>query len=346
MRVIMGALLLGGLLTTSACEKETERVWREPPPPAATATAGACDKPGRANNPKNLVRFPPKSGAYCLDPQGSDTSYGEEGDRELDEICSVFDGECEIYKGFGVVRVVEGRYIDGGGSGATIDVKLSRYGSPEKAYAMFTKRVVGDGGNPAHPDTPKPIEGGGAAALGIGNAYLWSASYLAEITYNDTSAASIDQVKTKADALLPPLVKAFGEKLGKDVELPAVAQALPSGERIDLGIRYVTDDVLGVQGAGGGAYGYYSSGDKRWRVLSVPASSDGDAKGFMGTLKKGGGLEVKGVGDDALKLMVEVGGVQTEWLVWRARAADASGWAPRAASCARAGHPTGTAWSL
>src|SRR5436189_796756 len=58
----------------------------------------------------------------------------------LDQICDLFDGECEIYKGFHVRRVLEARYIDGAGSPATIDIHLSKFGTTESAYAMFTKR--------------------------------------------------------------------------------------------------------------------------------------------------------------------------------------------------------------
>src|SRR5690606_37770840 len=156
--------------------------------------------------------FPSKADGFCLDPNGSDKAFGEGAPQHLDGICDLFDGECEIYKRHGVERVVEARDVDGGGTAATIDVYLSRFGSRDAAYAMFTKRVVGDV-DPAHPDTPDPIEAGGAAALGIGNAYLWKGSHLVEITYNDSAATSVDQVQKKANALLPPLVKAFADKL-------------------------------------------------------------------------------------------------------------------------------------
>ncbi|MEM9693590.1 MAG: DUF6599 family protein, partial [Myxococcota bacterium] len=155
------------MLTCSAaigCKEEAADGGRKPPPPPpAAASAGACAKPGKPADPKNVAMLPAKlpTGDFCLDPTGSDQAYGEGSGQPIDGICDLFDGECEIYKRHGVERVVEVRYVDGGGSGATIDVYLSRYSSREKAYAMFTKRVVGDG-DPAHPDTPKPIKGGGA----------------------------------------------------------------------------------------------------------------------------------------------------------------------------------------
>lgn len=311
------AALLTALSLTAGCKDDPAPVRREPPPPAATASAGACDGPSKPADAKNVAFLPPASGGFCIDPNGSDAAYGEGSGKALDEICNLFDGECEIYKRHGVERVVEARYIDGAGSTATIDVYLSRYSSPARAYAMFTKRVVGDG-DPAHPDTPKPIAGGGVAALGIGNAYLWRGAHLAELTFNDTSASSAEQVKKRADELLPPLVEALGKKLPGDTEVPPSAQALPSEDRLPLGIRYVYENPLGVEGLGEAAMGYYAEGDRRWRVLAIRASDDARAQDIVKTFRKlEGAAEEKGLGDQAVRAMVAHGGPETEWLVGR-----------------------------
>ena len=312
--VLLLAWGLGG--SALGCEEQRPSERQPPPPPPPKVTS--CDGPRRANNPANLKYFPDKTGAFCLDPTGSDKGYGEGADKPIDGICDLFDGECDIYLGFQVKRVVEARYVDGGGSGVTIDVKLSKFGSADLAYAMFTKRVVGDG-DPAHPDTPKPIAGGGAAALGWGNAYLWRGPFLAEITYNDPGSASEEQIKAKADELLPPLVTVFGSKLEGDGSLPLAALALPEDKRLALGIRLLTDQLLGVKGTGPGALGYYRDGEVRWRVLSVLRNDPDQAKDVLGTLRKvPGATEEKGLGDDALRLMVQpTGAAQTEWIIAR-----------------------------
>jgi hypothetical protein len=229
----------------------------------------------------------------------------------------MFDGECEIYKGFNVRRVVEARYVDGAGSTATIDVYLSKFATTEGAYAMFTKRVVGDG-DPADEASPRPIEGGGAAALGVGNAYLWRGLYLAELTYSDESAAEA-ALRAAGEKLLPPLVKEMGAKLPGEAALPAAA-ALPKDKLLPLGIRYVIKDALGAPGAGGGAFGYYKDGTKRHRVLSLVREDEDQAKDVLASFGKvAGATKEKGVPGGLVRLMHKEGDAPpSEWVLARA----------------------------
>ncbi len=60
----------------------------------------------------------------------------------------------------------------------------------------------------------------------------------------------------------------MGAKLPGEPSLPPAAAALPKDNMIPLGIRYETKDVLGVDGAGPGAFGYYKEVDKRYRVVA------------------------------------------------------------------------------
>ncbi len=309
-------LLVGLLCALAACDGTKPAPDRQPPPPPAKPAA--CSGAGKMSDPKTVTRFPPEAGVFCLDPAGSHRAYGEGSKRPLNGICNLFDGECEIYLSGGVTRVVEARYVDGEGSGATIDVYLSKYASTEEAYAMFTKRVVGDL-DPAHEDMGKPTPGGGAAALGIGNAYLWRGTHLAELTYNDTAANTEEQIRTRADALLPGLVKTFGAKLPGKLELPLSAAKLPDAERLTLGIRYSNKKLLGIDGAGGGALGYYRDGEKRWRVLSVVKGDAEQASDLLKTFARmAGAAEEKGIGQGATRFMhTPMGLPKTEWLIAR-----------------------------
>ncbi|MDI1477762.1 DUF6599 family protein [Polyangium sp. y55x31] len=309
-----GSLL--ALALVSACKNEEPRGAAPPPPPAAKPAACAGGG-GTLSDAQSAAFFPRTTANFCLDPNGGDKTYGEGGSLPLDQICDMFDGECEIYKGFGVRRVVELRYVDGGGSAATIDVHLSKFGSTEGAYAMFTKRVVGDG-DPAGEDTPRPIEGGGAAALGLGTAYLWRGAHLAEITYNDEAAAE-PAIKALGDKLLAPLVKEIGAKLPGETALPPAAAALPEANRIPLGVRVVTKDLLGIPSTGGGAFGYYKDGDKRYRFAVMVRADDEQAKDVLATLGKGPGAQKeKGIGDGAVRFMSKEGEAPAvEWIVAR-----------------------------
>jgi hypothetical protein len=314
------AVAAGAAMVAAAGCKDRESVAPgasrgQPPPPAVTASAGACSAPGQPADASNVAELPQKTGAFCLDPAGSDRGYGEGAKNGIEGICDLFDGECAVYQKLGVKRVIEARWIDGGGSSATIDVKLSRFASPEQALAMFTKRAVG-GGDPAHPDTPKPVEAGGLAALGIGNLYLWRGAELAEITYNDAEA-STEQVTAKGNALLPALAKELGAKMPGATELPAAVKLLPAAGRLPMGLTFEPADAL-VPGGGRGAFGYYKDGDKRWRVLAIAGKDEGQAKDWYKVLAAKGSAGKKVGGADSTLLMV--GEPKAEWIVARAGA--------------------------
>jgi len=310
---------LGFALAVAFCGcKSNESKGTPPPPPAPAPKANACaNGGGTLSDPQAVTSIPRKSSNFCLDPNGGDKIYGEGASLPIDKICDMFDGECEIYKGFGVRRVVEMRYVDGGGTTATINVYLSKFGSVDGAYAMFTKRVVGDG-DPAGEDTPRAIPGGGAAALGVGNAYLWRGAYLVELTYNDETAAE-PAIKSASDKLLVPLVKEIGDKLPGEIDPPASIGALPKDKLLPLGIRLVTKDVFDIAGAGPGAYGYYRDGDKRYRYVIMARADDEQAKDTLATLgKQSGATKEKGLGDGGVHFMSKEGeGPTTEWFVAR-----------------------------
>lgn len=320
LRIAAAALAALSITACSKTEDPKEARRGAPPPPVKTAAPGACTSGGgKIGDAASAPFFPQTSGGFCVDPNGGDKTFGEGASLPLDNICTdVFDGECELYKERGVRRVVEARYVDGEGSPATLNVYLSKFATSEGAYAMFTKRVVGDG-DPANPATPKPIEGGGAAALGIGNAYLWRGLYLAEITYNNEKAAEA-AITAASEKILPPLVKEMGSKIPGDAALPPAAASLPKEALIPLGVRFSTKDLLGVDGAGAGAFGYYRAGDKRWRIASIVRADADQAKDVIRTLGKvAGAVKEKGIGEEAVRLMRKDGeGAAVEWLFARA----------------------------
>lgn len=311
-------MIAAAFVVLTGCSKGEEPRGAPPPPPAPAAKAGACASGGgKIADAASAPFFPRAAGGYCLDPNGGDKAFGDGAALPLDEICNLFDGECEIYKGYGVRRVVQAHYVDGGGTAATIDVNVSRFGTSEGAYAMFTRRVVGDG-DPADESTPKPTPGGGSAALGLGNAYLWRGLYLVEITYNNQDAAEA-AIKTAGEALLPPLVREMGDKLPGETALPPAAAALPRENLIPLGIRYITKDLLGDTGSGAGAFGYYRAGDKRYRVAVIARGDADQAKDVLSTLGKvRGAAKEKGIADGAVRFMHKDGEAPpAEWVFAR-----------------------------
>ena len=299
--------------TFVCCKPSTEvAAHREPPPPEAKPNRSSCDGAPKVNDPSNVAALPPKAGQFCLDPSGSDHGYGDGAKAPLEPgICDLFDGECAIYLKLGVRRVNEARYVDGAGTSGTIDVKLSTFGSPEQALAKFTKRTL-SAGDPAHPDTPPPIEAGAMATLGIGNAYVWRGTTLAELTVNDGDL-SVTELQKKANELLPPLAKELGDKLSGDTSLPKAAKYLPEAERLPIGIKYELPHVLAT-GAGPGAVGFYRAGEKRWRVVVVAGPDEEHAHESLHALASGGAPEKK-LGDTGFRTVI--GETKSEWLFSR-----------------------------
>lgn len=284
MNVRHASLLLFVLL--GGCDKKPAEAEKgAAPPPIESSKPGTCAAGGGTVSDKvSAGMFARTAGDYCVDPNGETRAYGDNAPANIDKVCTeLFDGECEVYKSFGLQRVVTLRYVDGKGSPGAVNVNLSRFASKEGAYAFFTKRVVADA-DPVE-SAPAPLEAGGAAASGTGIAYVWRGEHVVELSYTNEVEAP-EQLKQSASKAIQPIAKAIGEKLGGDKEPPKAVAALPAEARIPLGITFTTTDALGIAGVGAGAVGYYKDGAKRWRVLSLTRADEDAAKDVLKTLKK------------------------------------------------------------
>ena len=267
------ALLL--LLATSACDKgDAGRNDRQPPPgpppgapasgvpPSASAPGPAADVcaagGGVDTDPVSAPLIPRAVAHYCLDPQSEPKTYGAQGKLSMDEVCTTaFDGECEVYKRFGLDRVVVLRYVDGTGAPNSVEVNLSRFSTSDGAYAMFTKRVVADG-DPAAA-TVKP-----AAFGAVGGDEQQQRVRVARVVprradlrdrgHEDDARGDGRAERRWRRARSPPR---SGRRLPGPTDLPPAAAALPPAMRMPLGIAYHPKEALGVSGVGPAAVGYY-----------------------------------------------------------------------------------------
>jgi hypothetical protein len=302
------------------CSKKAEKVEQgSAPPPVASSKPGACTTGGGSvSDVVSAAYFPRLAGSYCVDPNGDARTYGEAAKGTLETVCTeLLDGECEVYKNYGLKRVVTLRYVDGAGSPGTVNVITSRFGSAEGAFAFFTKRVIADG-DPAD-GTPKELSAGAKAALGTGIAYVWRGELVAELSYAN-ELETPDQIKVTSAKVLPELTRLIGEHLPGDVNpLPAV-RLLPQESMLPMGIAYAHRDALGVAGLGAGAIGYYQQGAERYRVVGLARADEDSAKDVIGTLKKlPGARGQKDLGFDAVLFTTREaeGAPQAEWLAGR-----------------------------
>ena len=319
---LVSVMLLVG--ACSGCSKEGKRSGGgDPPPPpppsASNAKAGACaGGGGELTDPVSAPFLPKTVAGYCVDPQGEVKTYGEKGKLSMDEVCTTaFDGECEVYKRFGLKRVASLHYVDGSGQGGSVEVNLSQFAEVAGAYGMFTLRVVA--GDPADPSTPKAFRAGGAGAIGTGRAYVWRGPFLVELQYNNEQE-SPELLGKSSDVILRAVGIEVGQRLPGATTLPPAAEALPEAHRLPNGIVFHPRDVLGWNGVGPGALGFYKDGARRWRTLAIFKDDADQAKDAFKTMKsKPGTLPVAGMGDEAAHVVVASlgGGPKIELLVAR-----------------------------
>ncbi len=297
------------LVLAAACSKDDAKSTPPPPPPPPVASAHAdlcADGGGQDPDAISAPLVPQSAGGFCIDSQTEVKTYGDKGKLTMDEVCTTaFDGECEVYKRFGLDRVVVLRYVDGSGAPNSVEVNLSRFATADGAYAMFTKRVVADG-DPAKA-TVKPLAAGAAGATSSSNAYVWRGLYLAELTFVTEDTKMTPQAMAAAnERATGAIAREIGGKLPGSMDLLPAAAALPSPQRIPLGIAYYPKDALGLTAVGPLAVGYYQDGDKRWRAIATIRATADDAKEALRAFKlRPGALPVKNLGDEAVQVLIQ-----------------------------------------
>ncbi len=307
------------IVSISSCRKKEITVEHsDTPPPVESTQPNRCVQGGgNVADATSVAFFPRKVSDYCIDPNSETRAYGKNAPGTLDQVCTeLFDGECEVYRMYGLERVVTVRYADGKGSTSTVNVVLSRFETARGAYGFYTKRVVADA-DPVDTKT-KPLAVGGAGALASTIAYLWRGLYVAELSYvNDTE--SPEALRQSAAKILPDLTKSIGNSLPGDTQLPDAASLLPETDRVPMGIVYEPRDILGVQGAGPGSYGFYSAENRRYRVAILERSDEASAQDVMKTLKKIAGATETKLGLPVLSLPWHGSNdaIKTEWLFAR-----------------------------
>ncbi|MCA9592787.1 MAG: hypothetical protein KC776_05735 [Myxococcales bacterium] len=318
-RPFFAVLALSTLLVACDKKENLEKEQGAAPPPVQSSKPGVCaGGGGMVKDSHSAAFFPRTAASYCIDPNGEVRAFGKDAPASLDKVCTeLFDGECEVYKSFGLERVVTLRYVDGAGSPGAVNVNLSRFASKDGAYGFYTKRVIADG-DPLEV-APAKLEAGGAAAMGTGIAYVWRGPFVAELSYTN-ELESPDQLKATSAKVIPPIAQKIGEQLSGDKEAPSAVAALATDKRVPMGVSFEAKDLLDVSGVGPGALGFYKDGDKRWRELSLVRDDEAAAKDVLKTLGKlEGAKTVKGVTFDAVRFtrQADESSPKVAWIVGR-----------------------------
>ncbi|MFO0617734.1 MAG: DUF6599 family protein [Polyangiaceae bacterium] len=311
--------ILVGMFVVTACgdagntPASAERRGSPPPPAVSVATSGSACVPSAPSDAPTKGFFPERVGAFCL--QKDATTYGKDAKNPIGGICDLFDGECELYLGLAIERAIEVRYLSA--PSGNIAIRLSRFDTPEHAFAMFSTRVVGDY-DPAV-DAPRPLEVGDpkidktGAGLGVGNVLFVKGAYLFEADFKD-STLSLEALKKAADALLPELAQKVAAALPAG-ELPALLASVPTADRVPLGVRFDALDALKLKGAGPAMLGYHKTADgRRYRTL-VSKSSDAAHARNVFKLFAARALDPVGPKDDIARVELKEGALPLEWVL-------------------------------
>lgn len=308
-----------------------------PPPPPAVAPAGSgsgqakslCD-PANVGiaDAKIAAIMPTTVGSYCVRKGDQMQSFGEGSSKKIEDVSDVIDGQGEIYAhNYYAKRYDRVHYVNERGNGEEVEVNVSTFDKPENAYALFTYQVVAN----KDPDPeaaksqgrtpPRAIKGGGAAAMGKGNAYLWRGNYLVELTFSPDPTKPEAEALASADKVLAEMVAAIGDKIVGATDPPADVRALPgeSEGRVPLGIDYVPAKFKKPEGKGDalflnvGAYAtsFMRDGKKRYRVIAVAREEKDAARDAIAAFSKMPGTvpikEAKEFSDEAWHFSFNVG---------------------------------------
>lgn len=238
-------LTLGILaLSAAACKKDAP-----PPLPAAkdapkaeaapstlppSASSVLCKDAKAPSDTEAAMLLPVSIAGYCLDPKTEPKTFGKDGKFSMDEVCThAFDGECEVYKSYGLERVVQVAYANEK-NGAALDIIVSRYKTSEGAFGFYSKRTLAEG-NPVE-SKMRTIEAGVFGAAGTGKAYTVGNRYVVELTYNSEDE-SPEQIAVSSAPVLAALAKAIGTKFAEPLG-PKNVLALPKEHRMPAGFSY------------------------------------------------------------------------------------------------------------
>jgi len=299
---MLALVLLGG------CGRKAER--GEPPP--APTLQSPCE--GQALGPSALAPdLPVRAAGHCVDPRIDVRSYGVGAKAPLDSVCTeLFNGECELYKTYGLEGVRTLEYAPSVGDHA-VSVVVSEFRTGPGAFGFLTRRILA--GGPPEGLTVEPLELAGQGALGASVAYLRRGRRVVELTYVSPTETP-QEVEAKSKRILPELARAIALELGGDEALPSVAQRVALTGVLPLGLELPPDGLFGLTGTGPHAIAHFG-GTSPHRLLAVEAVDEPSAKDTWRLLATAGALR-KVKGSDVVTLRVsDEGRPPEEWFLLR-----------------------------
>lgn len=270
--------ILVGIFGCDRTEKEASA-----PPPKEPARADPCQ--GTSSAP--IAGLPGSAHGYCVDPRSDVRRYGVAEASPLDAVCiELFNGECELYKSYGLQGVKTLRYIAANGSSAEVSVVASSFRRSSGAFGFFTQRILGSDLPSQITVEPLDVEQG-RAVLGLGMAIVWRGKSVVELTYV-SSEETPSEIESRSPEILRPLSRAIAETLVGPKQPERDVLLVESLEPDALGVAVVTDGLLDVGGSGPGTIGYFSRGEIPHRVLVAERRDESGSSDLLRLLRRSG----------------------------------------------------------
>ncbi len=259
-RAYFQALIFGAsLLVFGAC-REREKEGVAPPAPPSRE-----NQPCKAVGPAPLAGLPARAHGYCIDPSSDVRRFGPGTPAPLDNVCvELFNGECELYKNYGLEGVKTLRYIPENGAPLGVNVVVSSFRRSQGAFGFYTRRIL-SGDLPSRA-TVKPLAVVGRAVAGVGMTVVWRGKHVVELTYV-SDLETPREVEENSPRILHPLSVKISETLVGPRQPERIVRFLETEHLDTLGISVAPDGLLGIKGSGPATSGYYSGAKMPHRVV-------------------------------------------------------------------------------
>jgi len=261
-----------------ACSRQVEEGEQPPEPPPVRLQI--CSKVAQGLQEGLVTR----AGGFCIDPDSDVRRYGTGADAALDAVCvELVNGECELYKSYGLEGVKTLQYVSDAGDRRTVNVIVSSFRFTAGAFGFFTRRILGDG----RPNqiTVKDLTVQGRAVEGIGMTMLWRGKQVVELTYvsEDETPAEVEK---RSPAVLRPLTEAIGRELVGGVSPPGEVELLESLAPDRLGVLGLSDGFLGKTGTGEVWLAFFTEATSPHRAIVAERRGEDEAKDLLKLLRR------------------------------------------------------------
>lgn len=290
-------LLLLPLL--AACSRQPERGEPPPPPPAQSPCALPRDEVAHSLP----AELPARAAGHCVDPRIDVRSYGVGAKAPLDSVCTeLFNGECELYKTYGLEGVKTLEYAPSVGTGHAISVVVSEFRTSQGAFGFLTRRILG--GSPPDGLTVERLDVSGQGVIGSGVAYFRRGRRVVELTYV-SSTETPQEVNAMSRQILPELAREMASSLGGDLDLPLVAQRASLPGLLELGLELPPDGLFGLTGTGPYALAYFAA-PQAHRLVVLESADEASAKDTLRLIMTSGAShKIKGTDVVTVRLAQE-----------------------------------------